>query len=248
MEYQYQFSESHKEIYYDVEARSQKARKIVAVLEDHFGPRLDELAAIDIGCSTGIMAKLLSEHFATMAGIDIDEPAIEYARKQFGSEKLTFHVGDAMRTGLPEASFDVVICAHVYEHVPDASRMMDEIHRILKPGGVCFFAAENRLVLVEGDHRLPLLSVMPKRWAHLYMRLLGRGDRYYETHLTYWGLRKLVSRFEVIDYTARVVRDSARFEATDVMRPGSLAQRLASLLLAVAYWLFPTYLWLLKRR
>lgn len=247
MEYQYGFSESHREIYYDVETRSQKARKIVAILEDHFGPRLDQLSAIDIGCSTGIMAKLLSEHFATMAGIDIDEPAIEYARAHYGSDKISFHVGDAMQTGLPDASFDVVICAHVYEHVPDASRMMDEIHRILKPGGVCFFAAENRLVLVEGDHRLPLLSVMPKRWAHLYMRLAGRGDRYYETHLTYWGLRKLVSRFEVIDYTPRVVRDSARFEATDVVRPGSLGQRAASVLLRVAYWLFPTYLWLLKR-
>ena len=83
--------------------------------------------------------------------------------------------------------------------------------------------------------------------AHWYLRLLGRGSFYYENHLTYWGLRKLVSRFELLDYTIKVVEDPVRFHAAEVVRPGSLAQKISRLLLSVVYWACPTYLWLLKK-
>ena len=76
--------------------------------------------------------------------------------------------------------------------------------------------------------------------AHRYLQLLGRGMSYYENHLTYWGLKKLVSGFELIDYTIRVVDDPERFQATDVVRPGSLQQRLSRLALSAAYWACPS--------
>lgn len=246
-DYQHDFSESHRETCYDAEKRAQKARKVAAILGHHAGPGLAQMDAIDVGCSTGIMSHELSQYFGHLTGIDIDSPGIEHARRTYASDKLSFELCDAMDTGLPAASFDVAICAHVYEHVPDSQRLVKEIFRLLKPGGVCFFAAENRLVLVEGDHRLPLLSVMPKSWAHRYLRLAGRGDHYYETHLTYWGLRALVSDFELIDYTESVVRNPEKYHSTDVVKPGSLAQRAALILLQSAYWMFPTYLWLLRR-
>jgi hypothetical protein len=83
--------------------------------------------------------------------------------------------------------------------------------------------------------------------ADRYLRLLGRGSSYYENHLTYWGLKQLVSGFERIDYTIRVVEDPVRFQAEDVVRPGSPKQKLSRLLLSLAYWACPTYLWLLKK-
>ena len=86
-----------------------------------------------------------------------------------------------------DESFDIVICSHVYEHVPDPERMFDQIHRVLKPGGVCYFSAGNRLMWNEPHYDLPLLSVLPRPLAHLYIRLAGKADRYHEKHLTYWG-------------------------------------------------------------
>jgi SAM-dependent methyltransferase len=135
----------------------------------------------------------------------------------------------------------------VYEHVPDATRLLSEIYRVLRPGGVCFFSAGNRLALIEPHYRLPLLSVVPKFVAHWYLRLLHRGDYYYEKHLTYWGLKKLVSQFELRDYTSRVTDDPVRFDATDVLLPGSAKQKIAQVLLSIAYWACPTYLWILKK-
>ena len=60
---------------------------------------------------------------------------------------------------------------------------MDEIHRMLKPGGVCYFSAGNRITLIEAHHKLPLLSVIPKKLAHYYLRIFTEHN-YFENHLT----------------------------------------------------------------
>lgn len=246
-DYQKNFSDMHQEVYFDTENRARKAQKMLRILRDHLGDELGGMHALDIGCSTGVMSRHLGDHFGRVTGIDIDEKAVAYANEQFGSDALVFRVGDAMATGLDADSVDVAICAHVYEHVPDASRMLDEIHRVLKPGGVCYFAAENRIVFREGDYRLPFLSWLPKPLAHRYLRLAGRGDHYYETLYTYWTLKRMVRRFEVIDYTPQVLADPEKFDAADIIPPSSFTQRSAQALLRVAYWAFPTYLWLLKK-
>jgi 2-polyprenyl-3-methyl-5-hydroxy-6-metoxy-1,4-benzoquinol methylase len=182
-----------------------------------------------------------------VTGIDIDETAVRHAAARNARPNVGYLVMDSQATALPDQRFDAVVCTHIYEHVPDASRLMREIHRLLRPGGVCFFSAGNRLCWIEPHYRLPLLSVLPRFLADRYLRLLGRGSSYYEKHLTYWGLKKLVSGFELLDYTIKVVEDPARFEAVDVVRPGSLQQKLSRLLLSVVYWACPTYLWLLKK-
>ncbi len=245
--YQENFSDMHPEIYYDPGNRARKAEKMLRILRDHLGDDLRPFHVLDVGCSTGTMSQILGEHFGRVTGIDIDTKAIVHATGHNASEHITFRVGDAMETGLQEGSVDVVVCAHVYEHVPDPQRMMVEIRRILAPGGVCYFACENRLVYREGDYRLPFLSILPKFLAHRYLRLAGRGDHYYETLLTYWQLKKLVAGFERIDYTRRVVADPEAFAATDLVAPGSAKQRLALLVADTAYWVFPDYLWLLRK-
>lgn len=245
--YQEDFSLMHPEIYFQGEGRRSKSEKMLRILRDAIGGDIGSLHVLDIGCSTGAMCVVLAEHFGTVTGIDIDRPAIEHARKTHGSERISFRQGDAMATGLDDGSVDVAICAHVYEHVPDPARMMAEIHRILKPGGVCYFAAENRLVWREGDYRLPLLSVLPKRLANVYIRLAGKADTYYETLLTYWQLKRLTAAFERIDYTRKVVADPDAFAATDMIAGGSFKQRIALLLIEHAYWLCPDYLWVLRK-
>lgn len=246
-EYQENFSAMHPEIYFDGESRARKADKMLRILRDHLGDDLRPCHVLDVGCSTGAMGKVLGDHFGRVTGIDIDTAAVAYAQATHGSDRLEFRVGDAMQTGLAPDSIDVVICAHVYEHVPDPFRMMAEIHRVLRPGGICYFAAENKLVFREGDYRLPFLSILPRPLANLYVRLAGRADRYYETLFTYWQLKRLTSGFEVIDYTRRVVAEPLRFGAADLVPAGSLTQRLALFGIDFVYWLFPNYLWLLRK-
>ena len=231
---------------FDATSRERKARKAVAILQDH-NPALGELDLLEIGCSAGYGTVVYAESFRSVTGIDIDELAVQHAVASNARPNVRYLVMDSQRTGFPDERFDAIVCTHIYEHVPDASRLMREIHRLLRPGGVCFFSAGNRLCLIEPHYGLPLLSVLPRFMADWYLRLLGRGSSYYEKHLTYWGLKQLVSGFELLDYTIRVVEDPVRFHAVDVVRPGSLAQKLSLLLLSAVYWACPTYLWLLKK-
>lgn len=250
LEYQLGFSEMHREEMYDVERRSGKARKTLAVIADYAsraGIDLADLSLLDIGCSTGFLSRLYGEHFGQVTGIDIDAPAIEFAQKSVTDDHMNFHVRDSMQSGFPDNSFDAVTCTQVYEHVPDSRRLMEEIHRVLKPGGFCYFAAGNRVKFIEAHYRLPLLSVIPKWLAHFYIRAAGKADNYYETHLSLWGLRALVKRFEIVDYTRSVIADPEKFSATDLIKPDSIKQKLSLAGLTAAYWTCPTYIWILRK-
>ena len=232
----------------DVAGRRRKAATIRAVLQEHFGTRpLAGLRLLDVGAATGVIDAALAEDFAEVRGIDIDREAIASAQRTWIRPNLRFEVADGLALPFADASFDVVLCAHVYEHVPDPRQLLDEIRRVLKPGGVCYFAAGNRYQPVEPHYRLPLLSVVPKALAHAYLRAVGRGRRYYETHLSYWQLRRLVAGFDVDDYTGRMIERPERYAMEYLLPRGSLKASLARWVARHAYPFIPTYIWLLLR-
>jgi len=233
---------------YDYVVRRKKANKILAVLRDCLRESDGKKRLLDVGCSTGIITSELSRCFDSTLGIDIDRDAVEYAKKHFSRSTLDFSIQDSMNFAVADNSIDVAVCNQVYEHVPDAARLMSEILRVLKPGAICYFAAENRFNIMEHHYNLPFLSVVPRRAAHFYLRLMRRGDYYYERLYTYWELKRLASRFEIVDYTSRIIREPERFHADDLVKPGSAARKIALLVLKTCYWLFPAYIWILKKK
>ena len=244
--YQYDFSKNSPHVF-NRENRERKARTMVAVLSDYLGAPLSQLRVLNVGGSAGVIDNYLADRFEQVVGIDIDKRAIDFARSSFSKENLEFQVADALDLPFSDSCFDVIVCSHVYEHVADPSLMMDEIRRVLRPGGVCYFSAGNRLAWNEPHYNLPLLSVVPRPLAHVYMRLSGKGDRYHEKHLTYWGLRKLVSNFGVKDYTVRLISDAREFHTDYMLPPDSAKSKLAMFVAKRAYWAFPGYVWLLEK-
>lgn len=162
--------------------RAEKSRVISAV----FGPEIEAADRVaDLGTGTGLMAAALeARHGTPVLGFDLQTSFVERRRRTAA--------GDALRLPLPDASFDAVLCNHLYEHVPDRPRLFREIGRILRPGGSVYVAAGNRWAVVEPHYRLPLLSWLPRPLADRYLRLTGRGRSYrgirFSTHgrLTGW--------------------------------------------------------------
>lgn len=244
--YQYDFSATAPSVH-DTEGRIRKAKTMVAVLDDYFEVPLQDLHVLDVGASTGIIDNYLADHFKIVHGIDIDTEAIRFANETFRKDNLTFCRGDALETKFPEDSFDIVICSQVYEHVPDAYAMISEIFRVLRPGGVCYFAAGNRLRWNEPHYNLPLLSAIPRPLAHVYIRATGKASHYHELHYSYWGLKRLVKPFEIFDYTVKMINSPDRFGVEYMIPPGTRNQTMALTVAKHAYWLVPGYIWLLRK-
>lgn len=245
-EYQYEFSASSPAMR-DKEGRERKAVTMISILQDHLDVPLQHLRALDVGASTGIIDNYLAHYFGSVIGIDIDTEAIDYATRLSKQENLYFHNGDAMQLQAHDESIDVVICSQVYEHVPNASKMMDEIFRVLRPGGICYFSASNRLMWNEPHYNLPLLSAIPRSLAHWYIRLSGKALRYHEVHLSYWGLKSLVKKFNIVDYTPEIISKPEKYGITYMLQHNSMKLHLARFMTEYAYWLVPGYIWLLQK-
>ena len=247
-EYQHNFSRMVDGAMYKHQGRERKAKTIIAVLQDFFGQTpLPSLSLLDVGSSTGIIDNYLADHISKVTGIDIDKEAIQFAQTKFKKHNLQFKVDDLMDLSFPDNALDVVICTQIYEHVPDAHKMIMEIFRVLKPGGICYFAAGNRLTLMEPHYRLPFLSLLPRPLAHIYMKLAGKGNYYHEEHLTLPGLKKLVSNFIVHDYTEKIITHPKKFNVDYMLAPESSKYKIAKFIINYAYWLCPTYIWILKK-
>lgn len=244
-DYQHDFASTHQAMY-ESDERQRKAHTLLVVLRAALGERVSRARVLNVGCSTGYMDSFIAPHVGELRGIDIDEAAVRYARATHRQPNLVFDTGDAMAIDAPDGAYDVVICSQVYEHVPDAPTLMREIHRVLAADGACYFAATNRLCVIEQHYFLPFLSIVPVWMAHWYLRLAGRGRHYYERHLTYWGLKKLVGGFALDDYTRQLLHQPARFGTEYMVGSSGAKPRLIRLLARLAYWAFPGYVWILR--
>lgn len=245
--YQHGFSEKDDAMF-EKQLRQKKANTMVKVLEAHVGlSELKAMSLLNVGGSAGIIDEYLSRYLKAVTGVDIDENAIKYAKGHFNKENLSFDLGDAMNLPYESETFDVVVCSQVYEHVPDAGKMMREIYRVLVPGGLVYFAASNRLMFNEPHYNLPLLSVIPRPLAHVYLRMMGRGKFYYEKHYSYWGLKSLVKGYLINDYTESLVAEPDKFGTSYMVSPGSIKQSVAKFMTKYFKWLVPGYIWVLQK-
>lgn len=96
-------------------------------------------SALDVGCGTGEMAAHLARRGYSVSGIDHSAGMLDVARRTLGdAAELT--QGDVQDLPYPDRSFDVVACKGVLHHLPTARPCLDEIVRVLKPGGSFYFA------------------------------------------------------------------------------------------------------------
>lgn len=245
--YQHNYSDLKPQMY-DMQSRMMRGKRIVLVLQHALSKRtLSKSSILDIGCSTGIITNELSAVCKNIVGVDIDTEAISYAKNHFHKKNLSFHVGDAMRLPFKSNRFDIVTISHVYEHVPDQKKLFDEIYRVLKPEGICFAAFCNKIQLIEPHHDLPLLSMLPKTIADKYMCIMGRGREYYESMESYWGLRKLVKKFKIIEYTNKIITNPAMFGFQDNIIAYSPFRHFSYLFSPISRYFSPTLFWLLVK-
>ncbi len=123
---------------------------------------------LDLGCAGGFMAEALAARGAHVTGIDPAEGAIAAARAHARAQglRISYDVGVGEALPYDTASFDAVVCVDVLEHVADLNKVLAEVARSLRPGGLFLFDTINRNPLA----RLATITV-----AEDILRLLPRG-------------------------------------------------------------------------
>lgn len=159
----------------DLPSRFRKAVKIERLL------RLEEreapLRLLEVGAGAGGICG----YFADAPGGRYEVSAVDVVDNRVEKGRYDFSVVDDTVLPFPDASFDVVLSNHVIEHVGDDAaqqRHLDEIRRVLRPGGVGYLAMPNRWMLIEPHYRFALLSWWPERWRDTWLRIWGRGVHY----------------------------------------------------------------------
>jgi ubiquinone/menaquinone biosynthesis C-methylase UbiE len=93
----------------------------------------------DIGCGSGEITSRLALIYpqANVTGIDILESSVAYARERYAAlaPRLRFEQGDAFALALPSEQFDLVVCRHMTQSIPEPEKALAELRRICKPGG-----------------------------------------------------------------------------------------------------------------
>lgn len=221
--------------------RARKAAKIRAVLEEEGMFDRAAIRILDIGCAFGIILKALTPADGLGVGVDID--------RNLGSrsDNVFFIRSDAEHLPFSATAFDVVICNHVYEHTDDANQLLAEIHRVLKPDGVCYFAGPNKYELIEPHYRLPFLSWLPRNLADRYMRISGKGSCYPEKPYSFPKIRKLVKNFRVTSYTEKILRNPVRYKSTDILPVVSVKRLIALVIYRIAPFFFPGFVYILRK-
>ena len=136
---------------------------------------------LDVGCGGGILSEAMAGLGASVTGIDLSDRALQVAQLHLLESKAGVTYRKAAVEALAQeqpASFDILTCMEVLEHVPQPAEHVAACARLLKPSGRAFFATINRnaksflFAIVGAEY---ILGQLP-RGTHEYAKLIRPSE------------------------------------------------------------------------
>jgi 2-polyprenyl-6-hydroxyphenyl methylase/3-demethylubiquinone-9 3-methyltransferase len=169
--------------WWDPEGPFKTLHEINGLRTDYIAERaaLSGARVLDVGCGGGLLSEALARRGGTVLGIDLAEPSLAAARDHAagGGVAVDYRCVDVEALAREQpASFAVVTCLEMLEHVPEPSRVVAACAALLAPGGSMFFSTLNRnaksfaLAIVGAEYVLGLLP----RGTHEYLKLVRPSE------------------------------------------------------------------------
>jgi 2-polyprenyl-6-hydroxyphenyl methylase/3-demethylubiquinone-9 3-methyltransferase len=153
-----------------------------AILHQQRGTATASMSVLDVGCGGGLLSERFASIGCAVTGVDQSLPTLEAARAHARAMSLDIGYRQADAANLPfeAGQFDVVCCCDVLEHVDDVHRVIGEISRVLKPGGLFFFDTINRtwrshLLAIKLAQDWPLTRLVP-RDVHVWSQFIRPAE------------------------------------------------------------------------
>ena len=164
---------------------------------------IDNARVLDIGCGDAGVLIAIAEAGAETAGIELDEKSLQRAALRAEEHGVRVELRSGVAEALPwgEASFDLVILDNVLEHVKDRERTLQEIHRVLRPGGFLYMVTPKPFSLYslwnDPHYDLAGLVLLPRSAQIWYFeKVRGGGEGTYDVEVipTRWRIRRMLRR------------------------------------------------------
>ncbi len=135
-------------------------------------PTLDQPECLDLACGTGDLTFALKKRYPQghIIGFDLNERMLALAARRAVGQDITFLKGDMNATGLEANRFDLITGSYALRNAPDLKSTLQEIHRLLKPGGTAAFLDFSRNKGWLQKIQLALLTI----WGGLWGLILHR--------------------------------------------------------------------------
>jgi len=142
---------------------------------------LDRKKVVDIGCGGGILSESMALRGATVKGIDLATAGLSVAKLHAQQTDADVEYEKISAEALAErepASYDVVTCLEMLEHVPQPDKIIEACAKLVKPGGDLFFSTINRnpksylFAIVGAEY---VLNLLPKG-THEYAKFITPAE------------------------------------------------------------------------
>lgn len=100
---------------------------------------------LNLGTGEGDYDKMIADYVGELVGVDVNADDLAHAREvNRGVMNLRYAVDNALALSFPDAHFDLIVSCEVIEHVGQPEKMVQEMSRVLKPGGVAIMTFPSR--------------------------------------------------------------------------------------------------------
>ncbi len=107
---------------------------------------------LDVASGSGYGTNLIAQYAKKVYGVDNNQDAIEYSKAKYGARNIEFLLGEATAIPLKDDLVDYVISMETLEHINNQDKFLNEIKRVLKPGGILILSTPNDKVYPKGNH------------------------------------------------------------------------------------------------
>ena len=160
---------------------------------------------LEIGCGAGLVSSHIARAGAELHAVDLTSQAIAITRKRFEMAGLKGDIRqmDAEKLVFEENSMDFVVSWGVIHHSGNMLAILDQIHRVLKPGGQAFIMVYNRRSLRYQVFCRFWLGIMKLKLLNNSLEELAGSitDGHIARHLDTEEFNELAARFSSVEYT-----------------------------------------------
>jgi SAM-dependent methyltransferase len=131
-----------------------------------FAPYRQSNRLLEVGFGAGSVMEAAARGGWEVSGVEVSRSAVEHARGR-GFEVFN---GELANANYPEGHFDVVVASEILEHIPEPQKLISEVYRVLRPGGLLWATTPNSRSVSSRVLGAKWSAIGPPEHLHLFSR------------------------------------------------------------------------------